>query len=113
MKTASLKIGGHRKYDFIWSHLRTCYAGLYKLIPPSRWLEDGQYYRVTWDVAIMLNLIDMARDHVYFIPDVLYQYNFDNPINDFKIAAKKGWQTKRKIWALPPLNRINSKKDFI
>ena len=113
MKTGVLKIGRHRKYGFIWSHLRTCYAGLYKLIPLGRWLEDGQYYRVAGDVAIMLNLIDMARDHVYFIPDILHRYNCDNPINEFRISEKQQWQTRDRIWALPPLNRINSKNDFL
>ncbi|MCI5051722.1 MAG: glycosyltransferase family 2 protein [Simkaniaceae bacterium] len=73
-----------RQHLEIPSHLRTFYAGLFKKIKKEDLLFNGQFYPMTWDMAMMLPMIEMARDHFTFIPRVLYIYNDDNPISDFR-----------------------------
>ncbi len=107
------KEGKHRIYSFRWSHLRTFYAGLFKKVPLSRWQENGEFYKIAGDVPMMLYLLDMARDHVYYIPDLLYEYNAVNPLNDGKKPKNRINEIRRKVWALPPLAPLNSKDDFI
>ena len=67
------------------SHLRTFYAKLFKQIQLEDLLYEGEFFTMTWDMAIMLPMIEMARnDHVRFIPEVLYAYNSNNPISDHR-----------------------------
>lgn len=112
-ETKILKEGKHRKIRYRWSHLRTYYAGLFKHIPKEKWMHKGKFYPVAWDIAIILYLFDLAREHVYFIPEVLYIYNVDNPINDYKIYLRQQIWYRKYIWALPPVERLYNKKDFI
>lgn len=71
------------------SHLRTFYAGLFKKIKLDDLLYKGQFYPMTWDMAIMLPMVEMAsQGHVHFVPDVLYVYNHANPLSDHCIDAK-------------------------
>lgn len=64
------------------SHLRTFYAGLFKRVPISNFIHNGHYFPSSADVAMMLPMIEMAREHTYFIPEILYIYNTENPLND-------------------------------
>lgn len=71
------------------SHLRTFYAGLFKKINPEDLKHEGQFYSMTWDMAIMLPMVEMASDgHVHFIPEVLYMYNHANPMSDHCVDGK-------------------------
>ena len=84
-KIKDLENGMHRNVEFQWSHLRTFYAGLFKKIPIESFkTKEQEFFPIACDVAIMMNLIDIAPSHVFFIPDVLYVYNIDTPLNDYK-----------------------------
>lgn len=75
----------YREYDWIASHLRTFYAGLFKRIKLQDLLdEDGAFFSVTWDMAFMFPMLEMAGNHALFIPEKLYVYNQTNPLNDFR-----------------------------
>lgn len=68
------------------SHLRTFYAGLFHKIKREDLMYEGDFFVMTWDMAIMLPMVEMASDgHVCFIPDVLYTYNLSNPISDHRV----------------------------
>lgn len=74
----------YRTYDWVTSHLRTFYAGLFHQIELDD-LRYGQgYYPMAWDLAMMFPMLEMAGRHSRFIPQVLYVYNTENPLNDFK-----------------------------
>jgi len=74
-----------RGHPWVTSHLRTFYAGLFKKIDKEDLKgTDGQFYAVTWDQAMLLPMLEMAGHHVRFIPDILYVYNYNNPLNDEK-----------------------------
>lgn len=73
-----------RDHEWLSTHLRTFYAGLFKKIAPEDLLFQGKFFQKTWDMAFMFPMLEMAGTHVHHMSDVLYVYNIDNPLNDFK-----------------------------
>lgn len=71
------------------SHLRTFYAGLFHKIRKEDLMFQGDFFPVTYDLAVMFPMVEMARLHHQFIPDVLVDYNGENPINDHKGLGKQ------------------------
>jgi len=63
----------------IFSHLRTFYAGLFKHIKMEDLLYEGAFYPYSWQMAVMFPMLEMARAHAVFIPEVLYVYNLETP----------------------------------
>lgn len=72
-------------YPFSSSHPRTFYAGLFKKIQKEDLFYEDNFFQVTWDLAIMFPMLEMANGRHAYIPDILYVYNDANPINDFKV----------------------------
>jgi len=83
---------GFRYYADTPSHLRTFYAGLFHKIKQDDLLFQGDFFPMTYDLAIMFPMIEMARHHHMFISDILVDYNNANPINDHQVS--KGMQRK-------------------
>jgi glycosyltransferase involved in cell wall biosynthesis len=69
------------------SHMRTWRAFLWRKIKQEDLKdENGDYWRVTGDLAFMFPMLEMAGDeHYKFIEDITYVYNEQNPINDHKV----------------------------
>lgn len=104
----------HRTVGYRWSHLRTFYAGLFKRIPKQRFMYHGKFLPSGHDIAMMMNLIDLAREHTYFIDEVLYEYNRNNPIADHKIHLREQMFIGRRALKQPPLSfYCRSKDDFL
>ena len=77
---------GVRRLTSDVSHLRTFRAWLFKCIKKEDLLYKGTFYPVAWDKAMMGPMIEMAANgHYRFIPDVLYMYNFANPLGDARL----------------------------
>ncbi len=74
----------YRDFSWLVSQLRTFYAGLFKQIPLKDLLYNGSFYPVTWDLAIMFPLLEMVNGKYKCISDILYVYNHDNPLSDYK-----------------------------
>lgn len=74
------------------SHLRTFYAGLLHKIRKEDLMFHGEFFSMTYDLAIMFPMIEMARTHHMFISDILVDYNNDNPLSDHRLG--KGLQRK-------------------
>lgn len=81
-----------RYYPETPSHLRTFYAGLLHKIRKEDLLFQGDFFPMTYDLAIMFPMIEMARRHHMFIGEVLVDYNNDNPLSDHRVG--KGLQRK-------------------
>lgn len=76
----------NNRNDYACSHIRTFYAALFKKIKLEDLTYEKQFFQMSWDKAIMLPMMEMARDgHFSFIPEVLYIYNTANPLNDHKV----------------------------
>ena len=89
-----------RDYNWVTTALRTFYAGLFHKIKIDDLLYNGAFFRMAGDLAYMWPIVEMAGHHSRFIPDVLYVYNVDTPINDGKInpdhQQNLGFETRAK-----------------
>ena len=47
-------------------------------------MSGNKFFSVTWDQAMMFPMLEMAGGRIRFNPIVVYEYNLDNPINDWK-----------------------------
>ena len=83
-----------RKEPFLFSHLRTWKAHLWRKIDETSFLdENGEYFKAAPDVAYSFPMIEMAGDlHYEFIPEILLVYNEENPHNEHKDKARAGIQ---------------------
>lgn len=70
------------------SHLRTFYAWLFKKIKLEDLLYNGEFFKMTWDMAIMFPMIEMSGERHAFVTKANYIYNMSNPINDNKVDAE-------------------------
>lgn len=98
---------GIRKLPYIFSHLKTFYAWLFRKIKMQDLMEKGKFFDVCSDVAIMFPMLEMARSHFQFIPDILYIYNDQNPLNDFRKNRQRQLTIDKAIRQKPPYAPIN------
>jgi len=71
------------------SHLKTFKAHLFKKIKKEDLMYKSKFFDMACDLAFMFPMLEMARDKIYFVPDILYVYNNSNPINDFYVNQKR------------------------
>jgi glycosyltransferase involved in cell wall biosynthesis len=96
----------YRKVIWSYTHLRTFRAFLWKNIKESD-LKDitGNYFKYAYDQAICLPMLEMcAEPEIKFIPDVMYLYNDNNPIQVEKIHRRDQERTARYIRSRPIYN---------
>lgn len=66
------------------------------------------------DVAFMIPLLEMASlGHIFFVERVIYRYNVENPINDFKVnGILQSWSARKICEKAPykPLKEASWKK---
>lgn len=74
----------YRTHPFIFSHLKTFYAGLFKKIKLEDLMYDGKFLSVCSDLAFMYPMLEMADGKVKYIQEVNYVYNNLNDLNDAK-----------------------------
>ncbi|HXW85959.1 MAG TPA: glycosyltransferase family 2 protein, partial [Candidatus Bathyarchaeia archaeon] len=77
-----------REFSHMPSHLRTFKAWLFKEIRLKDLLYLGDFYLMTWDMVMMLPMIEMAGERHQFIADILYLYNDSNPLSDHMISRQ-------------------------
>ncbi len=78
-----------RNYFWYASHLKTFRHDLWLSINPDDFIDqNGHYYSVASDLAIMFPMLEMAGSRQAFIDEVLYVYNDQNPISDHNIRRK-------------------------
>jgi len=76
----------YRQFRYLGSHLRSYKYKVFNSIDINDFKdEDGNWIKMTADVAIMIPICELARERAKFIEDVLYVYNNSNPINDYKV----------------------------
>lgn len=114
LKRGKIRDGWHylRKHEWLFSQLRTFYAGLFKRIKLKDLLENGNFYRVAGDIVIMCPMLEMARDHAKFVPEILYVYNRETPLNDDKIWKKEQVRVARKIFDAKPYDALTTHPAF-
>ncbi len=88
----------YREDDWRASHLRTFKKKLWDKIDQQDLVdEDGEYYKTAYDQAMMLPMLEMARERAKYIPEVLHVYNRANAINVDKQKQKQQYETMLRI----------------
>lgn len=98
----------YREYDWVTTHLRTFYAGLFHKIKSEDLKYNGAFFPMAWDLAIMFPILEMAGEHSKFMSEVLYIYNRATPINDNKVNAALQISLDQYIHKLPKYQRISN-----
>ena len=103
-----IKDNNFREDSWRASHLRTFKYKLWKNIDYNDLKdENGEYYKMAYDQAIMLPVLEMSSERTSFIPEVLHVYNKENPINVDKIKALEQKQTANNIRRKKRYQRIS------
>lgn len=94
----------------VWgaSHLRTFYAWLFKSIKKDDLFYKGNFLPMTWDLAMMFPMLEMAGRRSKFLPDILYTYNLENPINDHKVDVRLQQELDHYIRKLPRYSNVST-----
>ncbi len=94
-------------WPYFPSHLHTFYAGLFKQIKKEDLMYKGDFFPMTYDLAMMFPMLEMARDgHIKFIRDVLVIYNLANSLNAHKVSKKLQHETHIYIRSMTPYNKV-------
>ena len=89
------------------SHLRTFKHSLWDKINEDDLKDDnGSFYTVAYDQAIMLPLLEMAGAKAVYLPDILHIYNKENPLNVDKIKTEQQKNTALEIRRKPKYERV-------
>lgn len=92
-----------RRWCHVATHMRTFYAGLFKKIKREDLLQtDGNFFEVTWDKAMMAPMLEMANRRWKFISDIVYVYNFINPLSDARLYGNQQVATAELIYKKEP-----------
>jgi glycosyltransferase involved in cell wall biosynthesis len=88
------------------SHLRTFYAWIFKKIALEDLLYEEKFFPMTWDMAMMYPILEMAGERHAFISEFNYVYNMMNPINDGKVNAELQRELDALIRKKKPYQRL-------
>jgi glycosyltransferase involved in cell wall biosynthesis len=100
-----------RDMGFWYSHLRTCYAWLFKSIHLKDLIWQGSFIPTTpaVDYMFMFPMMEMAGDgHYLFIEDVLYLYNRSNSLSTCNMPIKLEIPPARSWEKYEPLQEKNN-----
>lgn len=93
-----MKSNSFRDHEWCYSHLRSFYAWLFKLIRREDLIDPaGGFYQMAWDQAIMFPMLEMSGPRARFISETLYVYNTANPISDYKVDRELQRSLERMI----------------
>ena len=68
--------------------------------------EEDNYYKMTYDQAIMLPLLELAGNGSRYISDIIHVYNKENPLNIDKNKGKEQYELALKIRSKPSYARL-------
>jgi glycosyltransferase involved in cell wall biosynthesis len=104
-----MKHNSIRQYpNWILSHLRTFYAGLFKMIKKEDLFYDGEYFPMCADVATMIPMAEMAGRHIRFIPEILLTYNDGNSLNFYHEKREEQVRLQKEISRRNVYERLQS-----
>lgn len=76
----------YRNYEWCSSHLRSFKYKIWKKVNKEDLIDkNGNFYKMTWDLAIMFPMLEMCGNKAKYVKEILYIYNLSNPINDHKV----------------------------
>ena len=92
-----------RSYKWISSHVKTFYAKLFHMIRKEDLQHEGKFLSSASDLALMFPMLEMAsKGHIVRIKKLLYFYNRQNPISDFRIHTDQQGFCAYLVSKIPP-----------
>lgn len=86
-----------------WNHLRTVrYETISQLTEQDFQFKNGEWYTVSSDAAVMYPCLELAGDRFKFIDEVLYIYNSENPLSEWRKNPREGDRVHQDIIHRPP-----------
>jgi glycosyltransferase involved in cell wall biosynthesis len=89
------------------SHCRTRRASLFKKIKKEDLMYQGKFFSSGWDLGYQIPLLSLSAGRFSYIHDILYIYNNDNPISDYKVRAQEQAFFDRYIRAKKPYEKLD------
>lgn len=74
-KKEDVEESGFRGHPFVATHLKTFYALLFKKIKEADFVQQGKYLPASGDLAYMIPMLELAKSHFHYTPEVLYIHN--------------------------------------
>lgn len=97
-----IKSRSYRRSPWMTSHLRTFYKWLFAKIKKEDFYDpSGKFLDVASDLSFMLPMLEMSNYHGKYIHDILYVYNNENPIQDYKVKLNRQLAMDRFIRSKP------------
>ncbi|HRR48613.1 MAG TPA: glycosyltransferase family A protein [Bacteroidales bacterium] len=93
----------YRRHIWLFGHMRTFKAFLWNNLKDEDLRdENGNYCIYAYDQVILMPMLEMCPPNkIYFIDDVMYNYNDDNPLQVEKINKSLQSKTSRYIRSRP------------
>lgn len=88
------------------SHLKTFYAGLFKKIREADFIYSGKFLPVCAELAYMIPMLEMAKDHFHFIPEILYISNRQATYREDRELQMRCEKFIRALDPYPPLTAL-------
>ena len=105
--TKVIEDSSYRTHQWCSSHLRTFKHHLWNKIKKQDLLDnEGKFYRMTWDMAFMFPMLEMAGSKSHYVKDILYIYNLGNPLNDHKVDNSYQIQLEKEIRGKPKYKKL-------
>lgn len=70
--------------------------------------DSGEWFRAGYDRVMFVPMMEMAAEHYYFCPEVLYSYNSINPISDSYASLPEVHEAHRAILQRPPRQKLSN-----
>lgn len=104
-----------RQYKWLASHLRTFRRELFLKINPEDMKDPqtGDYVSMAPDLSFQFPMLEMCGvDKSRYIPDVLYVYNRENPMNESKINQSEIDRIEGVLRGLTPYETLEKLYDY-
>ena len=103
-----IRTNGFRKDVWRASHPKTFKYKLWKHINQEDFLDnDGQFYKMSYDQALMLPMLEMAHERIKFVPQILHVYNRSNPNHHAFGKEKRQYETMLRIRERTPYKPVD------
>lgn len=96
-----------RKQPWKGTAMRTCKYRVFKHIKHEHILDKtGEYYSMAQDLALFYPVLEMSATRSRYVSDLVYIYNVDTPMNDYKIDFKTQQRLDKEIKSKQPYQPI-------